>query len=189
MVDHANVPAVYVLNDDVDLVEARPKWNNLLIEGNTFELLLEQRIRNLQLDIVFDRAAWGRPAIHAGNLDQYMPGKAVDAILLLPGQIFVLQKKCNGRENGVFSDTHKIGSPIKRQYVVRQSRCDDCFQIFVFNLGWLKDVRHQLQPVKRIHSRGVAQGIPNRSAITVQSFCLVDSVELLIPGQARSRHV
>src|SRR5215510_15595719 len=99
MVDHSNIPTIHVFKNDVNLVKTGTKRNDLLVKGNTVQLLLEQRIRNPLLDAVLDGTVRSGPAVDVGHFDQDVTRKAVDAILVLPGQILIAEKNRNRSEN------------------------------------------------------------------------------------------
>src|SRR5262245_60582605 len=103
----------------------------------------------------------------------------MNAVLVLPGQILILQENCYRRENGVFRYTDEIRPPVERQDIKGEPRGDDGLQIFIFDLRWLEDIRHQLQLIKRIRTRRVSERTPNGGSVLVQPLRLIGAVELL----------
>ena len=80
----------------------------------------------------------------------------MNPLLLLEGEIFVLQKHRNWRQHAIFSHPDEVGPEPEGKQVVRQLGRDDRFEIFEFDLRRLKDVCVQLQAIERVHPRGIA---------------------------------
>src|SRR4029077_11436124 len=53
-VDHADVPALYILNHDVQAIQARAQRNRLLINGLQLDRLLEQTVWKIAADWIFE---------------------------------------------------------------------------------------------------------------------------------------
>src|SRR5436305_13847584 len=91
-----------------------------------------------------------------------MHHRLLDSFSFLEGEILVLQKNRDRRQNTFLGNTNEVGSEIERQQVVRKPRRDDRFQILEFDVWRSENLGHQFETIKLviIACRSVSECVP-----------------------------
>ena len=110
MTHRTDVPAVDIFQHKVELIETRPQRDNLLMDGRAVEPLLEESVRNILRNRVLEHTARRSASVNPGDLAVNVNHRPVNPLLLLEGEIFVLQQDRNRRQHTVLRHPHEVGA-------------------------------------------------------------------------------
>ena len=80
------------------------------MDGGAVEPLLEESVRNILRNRVLEHTARRSASVNPGDLAVNVNHRPVNPLLLLEGEIFVLQQDRNRRQHTVLRHPHEVGA-------------------------------------------------------------------------------
>src|SRR5260370_17113129 len=128
-IDDAHVAALYVLDDDVQAIQARAQRNRFLIDGLQRKRAVEKGVWKIAADGIFE--GLHHPAGERADAAKNIERGGMHAVLRVKRKLIVRNLYGDGNQDGVVGDLQKIGAIGEMHLVAHDARRDKRFQFLV----------------------------------------------------------
>src|SRR5579864_7795606 len=130
-VDHAQIAAIGVFQNNVEPIEAGTQRQSLLVNVVPLQILLHERVRRIGRDSVFEGLDYA--AADTGDAREQVQRGNLHAVLVLEAHVLVGNLNGDGNEIRVVGDAQEIGMAVKVDLVRGHPRIHHFLEIFEFD--------------------------------------------------------
>src|SRR6202521_1630599 len=149
-VHDSDISALYILDHQVQTVQARAKWNSLLINRLELQGLLVKRIREIAGDGIF-KCLHDTPGQRA-YAPEHIEHRGVNSILSLIGKLAIRDLHGDGHEHRVVRHFQVIGPPSEVHLIADDAGGYHRFEILKLHLRRFIDLGIEFQAVELVHA-------------------------------------
>src|SRR5579859_287421 len=171
-VDHAQIAAIDVFQNNVEPIEAGTQRQSLLVNVVSLQILLHERVRRIGGDGVFERLDHA-PA-DTGHASEQVQRGNLHAVLVLEAHVLVGNLNGDRNQIRIIGDSQEIGMAVKVDLVRGHARIHDRREILEFHRRRRLNLGIEIQAAKLV----LAFKLPSERLCVMSAISVLEALGL-----------